>query len=144
MRGDVERRVRFQLLLYPNTTIEGGEGSRAIYADGHYLTLATAHHLFRQYVDGASARHPRIDLLGRTDLDGAPAAFVSVGRCDILLDECIALAEKLEAAGTPVTLRIYPGYIHGFYGFADRVPAVTEAFHEAGDALRQALDARAG
>ena len=139
LRGDGTRPVRFQLLLYPNTMIEGSAGSRTIYAEGHYLTLAAAFHLFRNYLGPDLSRDPRIDLLRRSDVSGLPPTFLSVGHCDILFDECLAYGAMLSAAGVPLTLRTYPGFIHGFYGFADRVPAVADAFAEAGRALAAGL-----
>jgi acetyl esterase len=135
MRGDPGRSVRFQFLLYPNTTIEGTEGSRSIYAEGYYLTLAAAKHLFRQYVTSDLARDPRIDLLRQDDLSHLPPTFLAVGHCDILFDECAAFAKKLEACGVPLTFRTYPGFIHGFYGFAHRVAMVSGAVEEAGTTL---------
>lgn len=142
MRGDVGRPVRFQFLLYPNTTIDGLTTSRQLYATGHYLTLATANHLFRQYVDIIQAMDPRVDLLRQTDVSGLPATFLAVGHCDILFDECLAYADKLHNADVPLTLRTYPGFIHGFYGFGHRANKVSEAFQDAGRALASGIGHR--
>lgn len=139
MRGDAGRRVSFQLLFYPNTTIADIPGTRDVYAVGYYLTLATAHHFFRQYVTGNQARDRRIDLLHRTDVADLPSTFMSIGHCDILYDECVAYARNMQAAGVPVELVTYPGYIHGFYGFSDYVPGVLDAFDAAGAALASGL-----
>ena len=107
--------VRHLLLLYPNITIAGDAGSRSVYAEGYYLTLAAAHHLFRQYVTADQAGDPRIDLLNRGDLAGLPPTSLAVGHCDILFDECIAFARRVDALGGSVELRTYPGLIHGFF-----------------------------
>ncbi len=140
LRRDSERRVAFLLLLYPNTTIEGASGSRATYADGHYLTLSAANHLFRQYIRSpAQSSDPRIDLLNRPDLDGLPPTYLAFGTCDILHDECAAFAASLRAAGVPLETQVYPGFIHGFFGFAHRAPAVLDAFEQAGGAIASAL-----
>lgn len=141
LRGDPSRSVRFLLLLYPNLTIDGTSGSRARYSKGYYLTLAAAHHLFGQYVRGTSeARNPRIDLLRRTDLEGLPPSHLAVGTCDILYDECVVFTDHLAAAEVPITLSCYPGFIHGFFGFAHRVVAVRRAFEVTGDALAAGLE----
>jgi acetyl esterase len=139
MRSDPDRNVKFQLLFYPNTTINDIAGSRTVYARGYFLTLETAHHLFRQYVTGEQATAPRIDLLHRTDLEGLPPTFFSVGQCDILFDECVAYAKAMMEANVEVNMITYPGYIHSFYGFFEQVPAVAAAFEEAGAALSQGL-----
>jgi acetyl esterase len=141
MRGDRGRRVRFQLLAYPNTTILGSGGSRAVYAEGYYLTLTAAHHLFRFYVDEEAASNPRIDLLHRGDLAGLPPTLLAVGHCDILFDECLAFARKLHAASVPIEVLTYPGFIHGFLGFSEQVPEVSNAFQVIGRALAIGLDA---
>ena len=143
MRGDSGRRVRFQLLAYPNTTILGSGGSRAVYAEGYYLTLAAAHHLFQFYVDEKTASDPRIDLLHRDDLAGLPPTLLAVGHCDILFDECLAFAGKLQAANIPLQLLTYPGFIHGFLGFSEQVPEVSNAFQVIGRALAIGLDGAA-
>ena len=140
MRGDAERPVRFQLLAYPNTTILGSGGSRAVYAEGHYLTLAAAHHLFQFYVDEEAALDPRIDLLHRDDLTGLPPTLMAVAQCDILADECLAFAAKVWSAGVAVEVQTYPGFIHGFLGFSEHVPDVDHAFDAIGRALAIGLD----
>lgn len=142
LRADTERNVCFQLLFYPNTTVNDIPGSRDVYQRGYFLTLPAAHHLFRQYVTPAQARDPRVDLLHRDDLSGLPPTFFTVGHCDILFDECVAYAEAMEAAGVDVKLVTYPGYIHSFYGFFAPVPAVLSAFAEAGAALAQGLKSK--
>ncbi len=140
MRGDSGRHVRFQLLAYPNTTILGSGGSRAVYAEGYYLTLAAAHHLFQFYVDAESASDPRIDLLHRDDLEGLPPTLLAVGQCDILFDECLAFAGKLQAAKVALQVLTYPGFVHGFLGFSEQVPEVSNAFQVIGRALAIGLD----
>ena len=140
MREDSCRRVRFQLLAYPNTTILGSGGSREIYAEGYYLTLAAAHHLFQFYVDEKTASDPRIDLLHRDDLAGLPPTLLAVGHCDILFDECLAFARKLQDAKVPLKVLTYPGFVHGFLGFSEQVPEVSNAFQVIGRALAIGLD----
>lgn len=48
------------------------------------------------------------------DLAGLPAAYIDIGALDILIDEARDYAARLDAAGVPVSLRIYPGAYHGF------------------------------
>ena len=135
MRGDADHPVRFQLLAYPNTTIRRAGGSRSVYAEGHYLTLAAAHHLFQFYVDEETASDPRIDLLQQDNLIGLPPTLLAVAQCDILADECFAFADKLRTAGILLEVQTYPGFIHGFLGFSQQVPDVDRAFDAIGRAL---------
>lgn len=139
MRGDADRNVRFLLLAYPNTTVAGSNGSRAVYAEGYYLTLAAAHHLFNFYVDAATALDPRIDLLQREDLVGLPPTLLAIAQCDILYDECAAFGRKLQAGGVALEVQTYPGFIHGFLGFSEQVPDVSNAFNALGRSLALGL-----
>lgn len=141
MRTDPDRAVRFQLLFYPNTTILDTPGSRQVYESGYFLTLATAHHLFNQYVTPQQATDPRIDLLHRADLGGLPPTLLTIGHCDILHDECLGYGRAMQDAGTTVSVLTYPGFIHSFYGFVEQAPEVNSAFADAGSALAQALGA---
>jgi acetyl esterase/lipase len=48
------------------------------------------------------------------DLSGLPPAFVSVGTVDGFLDEDVDYALRLNRAGVPAELHVYPGACHGY------------------------------
>ena len=48
------------------------------------------------------------------DLSGLPPAFTYVGSIEPFYDETIDFCKRLEAAGVPVTFRVWPGCFHGF------------------------------
>jgi acetyl esterase len=50
------------------------------------------------------------------DLHGLPPALLMVGALDVLLEDNLAMAGRLYAAGNDVELRIYPESPHGFTG----------------------------
>lgn len=61
--------------------------------------------------------HPDLSPI-YADLTGLPPALIVVGAEDILLEDNLAMAVRLSAAGVDVDLRIYPASPHGFTGHA--------------------------
>jgi acetyl esterase len=59
----------------------------------------------------------------RADLSDLPPVFMIVAQYDILYDENIAMSELLGAAGNDLTVRVYPGTVHGFLEAASAVDA---------------------
>jgi len=57
------------------------------------------------------------------DLAGLPPAFVSVGSVDGFLDEDVEYAMRLNRAGVPTELHVYPGACHGYQIAEDSVIA---------------------
>ena len=55
------------------------------------------------------------------DLRGLPPVLLTVGAADVLLEDNLAMAARLSAAGNEVDLRIYPESPHGFTGHATAV-----------------------
>ncbi|MCK9494893.1 MAG: alpha/beta hydrolase [Dehalococcoidia bacterium] len=51
-----------------------------------------------------------------TDLSGLPPTYICIGTLDLFLDEDIAYARALLAAGVPTELHVYPGAFHGSTG----------------------------
>lgn len=72
--------------------------------------------------DHARRPDPRVSPLF-ADLAGLPPAFLAVASHDALYDENFLFAAKLGAAGADVTLKVYPGTIHGFFEAANAVGA---------------------
>ena len=60
-----------------------------------------------------------------TDLAGLPPTFIAVGTVDGFRDEDIAYATRLNQAGVPTELHVYPGLPHGHALFVG-VPAVAQ------------------
>lgn len=57
-----------------------------------------------------------------TDLSGLPPAYVSVGTADGFRDEDIDYALRLNQAGVPCELHVYPGACHGYqYAAGSRI-----------------------
>ena len=130
----------FQLLVYPVTDMRDDTGSYRSFAEGYLLTADSMRWFIRCYLnDESEKRDPVAAPLLAVDVSGLPPAMVLVAGYDPLLDEGIAYAEKLKAAGVSVTLRTYEDQIHGFWTMGGRIDAAARAQDEACAALRQAF-----
>ncbi|KTF70161.1 alpha/beta hydrolase [Sphingomonas sp. HT-1] len=75
-------------------------------------------------VPAGSAQVPAGAVPARTtSLAGLPPTFIGVGAIDLFVDEDIAYAQRLIAAGVPTNLRVVPGAYHGFDFIAPRSQA---------------------
>lgn len=63
----------------------------------------------RQYLGDATPK-PILD----EDLRGLPPVMIQVGEAEVLLSDSVSLAERMGAAGVPVTLEIWPEMFHVF------------------------------
>lgn len=63
---------------------------------------------------GANPADPRVSPIKRASLAGLPPALIVTAEFDPLRDEGELYAERLQAAGVPVTLHRYEGAGHGF------------------------------
>jgi len=72
-----------------------------------------------------------------TDLSGLPPALVSVGAVDGFRDEDIDYALRLNQAGVPTELHVYPGACHGFTMFAPDAAVSKQSLRNMEDWLRR-------
>jgi acetyl esterase/lipase len=75
------------------------------------------------------------------DLSGLPPAFVSVGAVDGFRDEDVDYALRLNDAGVPAELHVYPGACHGFVHVAPNAPVTQRCKRDIEDWLRRQLGA---
>lgn len=74
-----------------------------------------------------------------TDLSGLPPAFMSVGAVDGFRDEDVDFALRLNHAGVPTELHVYPGACHGFNLLAPDVPVSKQCQRDQEDWLSRQL-----
>jgi acetyl esterase/lipase len=114
-RGDV--RFVHQSMYYPVTDAAMDTGSYEQFADGYFLTAKMMAWFWDAYQPEVERRlEPFASPLRASDeqLAGLPPAFLLVDEADVLRDEGEAYAERLRAAGTPVTTVRYDGITHDF------------------------------
>jgi acetyl esterase len=132
--------VALQLLFYPGTTSHQDTASHHRFADGPLLGEPLITWFFAQYLNGPAERDDwRFAPLNAEDVEGVAPAWVGLAECDPVVDEGIAYADKLRAAGVPVDLEIYRGVIHEFVKMGRAIPEALQAQADAARALKEAL-----
>lgn len=140
-RGEVP--VAFQMLLYPMlddrrvTTTSGWD--TVIWAPEHN-ELGWSSYLGELY--GADQVPAYAAPARAEDLSGLPPAFVSVGALDLFCDEDVEYAARLNRAGVPVELHVYPGMPHAFDLFSGLADGARRALRDQEEWLGQQLAPR--
>jgi acetyl esterase len=123
-------RIACQALLYPVTDFRPGAQypSHAEFGDGNYFLATKDMDWFRElyFSDVAvQAVDPTASPIV-ADVAGLPPAVITTAGCDPLRDEGKAYADRLAAAGVPVTYRCFDSTIHACASFAGAIPAGLE------------------
>jgi acetyl esterase len=127
-----------QLLIYPATDFSRRRRSRELFGEGFLLTNQEMDWFETNYL-GAERTHatnPRASPLLADDLSGLAPAYVVTAAFDPLRDEGEEYATALAAAGTPVLLRRFPGFIHAFVAAAGVSRSSRDAVVEIAGATR--------
>ena len=74
-----------------------------------------------------------------TDVGGLPSVYIEPQEFDILRDEALAFAQRLEEAGVPVSRNLIQGSYHGFDADTHN-PFVRRVITQRLEALRLMLD----
>jgi len=134
--------LAFQLLIYPAVDFRSDAGypSMTDNAQG-YLLDKQAMDWFRDHYlrDEADRTNVQASPMLASDLRGLPPALVITADYDPLRDEGEVYAQRLQEAGVPVTVRRYPGMIHGFFGMTALFDRAKDAQAEAVTALQAAF-----
>jgi acetyl esterase/lipase len=120
-RGELD--LVFQLLIYP--MIDDRQTTPSSQWDVPVWTPTNNEFGWRSYLGSlyGSDSIPSYAAASRADkLEGLPPALVVVGTADGFCDEDIEYAKRLNQAGVPTELHVYPGAPHGFDAFVPGVP----------------------
>ncbi|OUM02994.1 alpha/beta hydrolase [Variovorax sp. JS1663] len=132
--------VALQMLFYPGTTAHQDTPSHRRLAQGPLLDELLITWFFSQYLNTPADRDDwRFAPLNAEDVEGVAPAWIGLAECDPVVDEGIAYADKLRAAGVPVALEIYRGVIHEFVKMGRAIPEALQAQADAARALKEAL-----
>jgi acetyl esterase/lipase len=133
--------LALQLLVYPIVDADYTTSSYVEHGDSGLLVgLAEMKWFLDHYVpDDADRTDPRVAILHASDHSGLPPAYVVLAEYDPLLDEGLAYAEKLRAAGVPVTVKRYDDQIHVFFTLVNFFETADVAVADASEAIRQAV-----
>jgi acetyl esterase len=129
-----------QFLLYPITGVVRETESYVQHSDQPLLTRRDMQWFWDQYLEYPIQKHNPLAAVRRvSDPSGvAPAVVVTAGM-DVLRDDGIEYAEKLEASGVPTTHDHYPALAHGFLSLTDEVDTADEAMDRLTNHIRSRL-----
>ena len=137
-------KFKCQVMLWPVTDANFETESYHEYADGYFLSRAMMMWFWDAYApDHAQRREIYASPLQATveQLKGLPPALIQVAGNDVLRDEGLAYARKLDVAGVDVTVARYENLIHdyGLLNAISHVPAVRDALHQTAEMLKKHL-----
>lgn len=130
--------LALQLLITPGTTAHADTASHRLFSRGFLLDAATIEWFFDQVIAYHHRRDWRFAPLEAESLDGVAPACVVLAECDPLVDEGLAYADRLRAAGVAVELDLVRGVVHDFIKMGRALPQAGAAQQFAADALRAA------
>ena len=137
---DTGLKLRLQLLVTPGTAAFADTASHRRFASGYLLEAEGIEWFFNHYIDHAQRNDWRFAPLQADTLEGVAPACVLLAECDPLVDEGVAYADKLRAAGVPVALEIYLGVTHDFIKMGKLLDEAGAAQALAAEALREAFE----
>ncbi len=139
---DIGVPLRLQLLITPGTTAHADTPSHREFAHGFLLEAETIAWFFDQYIAPEQRRDWRFAPLEADDVEGVAPACVVLAECDPLVDEGIAFADKLRAAGVAVELDLARGVTHDFIKMGRLLPEADASQALIGAALKAAFAAQ--
>lgn len=130
-----------QVLIYPATDLTRSSASMQRITDAPLLTRADIDRFVALYLGGVVAPDdPRVSPAYVEDLSGVAPALVQTAEHDPLIDEGVAYAARLAAAGVPTRQTTYVGVPHGFQSMPGVCPAAVQARAEIVAVVRSWLD----
>jgi len=137
--------LRAQILIYPGTDNRATAWqypSRVHNAGFPPLTRPMMEYFLDKFLpDEAAAENWRVSPLLAASLEGVAPTLVITGGADVLHDEGLLYADRLDDAGVAVIRRNFPGMIHGFIEMSGVLTAAREALSTIAFYLRERFGA---
>lgn len=131
--------LAMQLLITPGTASQPATPSHRFFANGFLLDAASIAWFFDHYISVGQRHDWRFAPLEAEDHAGLAPACVVLAECDPLVDEGIAYADTLRAAGVHVQLELIRGVTHDFIKMGRQIPEALTALNACAQALREHL-----
>lgn len=131
--------LALQLLITPGTASRPDTASHRFFANGFLLDAASIAWFFDHYIDREQRCDWRFAPLEADDHSGLAPACVVLAECDPLVDEGIAYADTLRAAGVDVQLELFRGVTHDFIKMGRQIPEALTALNACAEALKNHL-----
>lgn len=130
--------IALQVLIYPSTQ----EDIDAPFLHAFTPAVLTRNEIawfFDQYIPASQRSDPRFAPILAASHANLPPALIVVAGQDLLAEDGRQYAAKLQAAGTPVTVREYPSAIHGFFTMPPAFRIVKQAIDDVSQHIIAAL-----
>ena len=123
--------ISLQALVYPSTDMLGSTESHEAFGENYMLTKSMMTYFRAHYLRSEGDKADwRASPMRAARHDGLPPALVITAGFDPLRDEGEAYARRLAEVSVPVTLRRFPGQIHGFLTMGRVIPEAGQAIDE--------------
>ena len=132
--------LAYQLLIYPMLDHSFDTESYRENGHGYAVTIEHLRWYWSQYLGDRDDAEPSASPLRAADLAGLPPTYLVAAEHCPLRSENEAYAQRLRAAGVPVTYACYPGVFHGFFTLDHVLDTGRTATRHAYATLRQALN----
>ena len=139
LRAEGAVQPQLQLLLYPALDATCSRAAYAEFATGFNLTAQMMAWYWDVYRGGALPATPELGPLAAEDLSGLAPAVIAIAENDVLRDDGVDYATRLNAAGVPTRLIRCDGMIHGFLRWTGAVPGAYQWIDMVLRASREAL-----
>ena len=127
-----------QALFYPSVQLGMKTNSLLTYSANTLLSWELMHWFELNARGGELRERWHREPLHAPDHRGLAPAWIGLAECDPLTDEGKLYAQKLQDAGVPAELTVWPGVIHDFINLGRFIPEAADAHQNLAAALRRA------